>query len=101
VAAEQAAWVEARTGLPLRARATTTLALGPEPQPYRRIRRDADGFVLAVKDWRVRFSVQGSSVRVHEIRSGYRDSQLARASPEDDALGAHREFRRSRDRSGP
>ncbi|HSC13789.1 MAG TPA: tRNA (N6-threonylcarbamoyladenosine(37)-N6)-methyltransferase TrmO, partial [Gammaproteobacteria bacterium] len=38
-AAEQAAWIEARTGLPLRARATATLALGPEPHPYRRIRR--------------------------------------------------------------
>jgi tRNA-Thr(GGU) m(6)t(6)A37 methyltransferase TsaA len=101
LAAEQAAWVEARTGLALRARATTTLALGPEPQPYRRIRRDGSGFVLAVKDWRVRFSVQGASVSVHEIRSGYRESQLARASPEDAALRAHRDFRRDRHRSRP
>lgn len=92
VAAEQAAWVEARTSLALRARVTATLALGPEPQPYRRIRRDAAGFVLAVKDWRARFSVLGRRVRVHEIRSGYRDAQLARASPDDADLGAHREF---------
>jgi tRNA-Thr(GGU) m(6)t(6)A37 methyltransferase TsaA len=34
-AAEQVAWVEARTNLVLRARVTTTLALGPEPQPSR------------------------------------------------------------------
>jgi tRNA-Thr(GGU) m(6)t(6)A37 methyltransferase TsaA len=101
VAAEQAAWVEARTGLPLRARATATLALGPEPQPYRRIRHDGTNFVLAVKDWRVRFSVQGSRVSVQEIRSGYRDSQLARASPDDTELGAHLEFRGSRVRSSP
>ena len=101
VAAEQAAWVEARTGLPLRARATTTLALGPEPQPYRRIRRDGTGFVLAVKDWRVRFSVQGPRVGVHEIRSGYRDSQLARASPDDAELGAHLEFSGGRQRGRP
>ena len=101
VAAEQAAWVETRTGLPLRARATATLALGPEPQPYRRIRRDGSGFVLAVRDWRARFSVRGSSVTVHEIRSGYRDSQLARASPDDDALGAHLEFRGGRHRGTP
>jgi len=101
LAAEQAAWVEARTGLALHARATTTLALGPEPQPYRRIRRDGSGFVLAVKDWRVRFSVQGASVSVHEIRSGYRASQLARASAEDPALVAHREFRRGRERNRP
>ena len=92
-AAEQAAWVEARTGLALRARVTSTLALGPEPQPYRRIRRDGEGFVLAVKEWRARFSVEGRRVRVHEIRSGYRDSQLSGANRCDADLSAHREFR--------
>jgi tRNA (adenine37-N6)-methyltransferase len=92
-AAEQATWVEARTSLPLRARVTSTLELGPEPQPYRRIRRDGEGFVLAVKEWRARFSVDGRRVRVHEIRSGYRDSQLSGASRVDANLSAHREFR--------
>ncbi len=92
-AAEQAAWIEARTSLPLRARVTSTLALGPEPQPYRRIRRDGDGFVLAVKDWRARFSVEGRRVSVQEIRSGYRDAQLSGASRCDADLSAHREFR--------
>ena len=91
-AAEQAAWVEARTSLTLRARVTSTLALGPEPQPYRRIRRDGEVFVLAVKDWRARFSVEGRRVRVHEIRSGYRDSQLSGANRCDADLSAHREF---------
>ena len=91
-AAEQAAWVEARTSLSLRERVTTTLALGPEPQPYRRIRRDGEDFVLAVKDWRARFSVDGRRVRVHEIRSGYRDSQLSGANRCDADLSAHREF---------
>ena len=91
-AEEQAAWVEARTSLTLRARVTSTLALGPEPQPYRRIRRDEEGFVLAVKDWRARFSVEGRLVRVHEIRSGYRDSQLSGANRCDADLSVHREF---------
>ena len=91
-AADQAAWVEARTSLALRERVTSTLALGPEPQPYRRIRRDGEGFVLAVKDWRARFSVEGRRVRVHEIRSGYRDSQLSGANRCDADLSAHREF---------
>jgi len=100
-AAEEAAWVEARTSLALRARATSTLALGPEPQPYRRIRRDGAGFVLAVKDWRVRFSVEGRCVRVHEVRSGYRDAQLARASSDGGDLGVHREFRGGRCRVPP
>src|SRR5690606_25277314 len=44
-AEEQAAWIEARTGLALRERATATLALGPEPHPYRRIRRDGDALL--------------------------------------------------------
>jgi hypothetical protein len=83
----------------LRARVTTTLALGPEPQPYRRIRREGPGFVLAVKDWRARFSVEGRRVRVHEIRSGYRDSQLAGASTGDADLSAHKEFRSGRGRA--
>ncbi|HUO68293.1 MAG TPA: tRNA (N6-threonylcarbamoyladenosine(37)-N6)-methyltransferase TrmO [Gammaproteobacteria bacterium] len=91
-AAEQAAWVEARTSLALRARVTSTLALGPEPQPYRRIRRDGDGFVLAVKDWRARFSVDGRRVHVLEIRTGYRDSQLSGTQRCDADLSAHREF---------
>jgi len=91
-AAEQAAWVEARTSLALRARVTSTLALGPEPQPYRRIRRDGDGFVLAVKEWRARFSVDGRRVHVLEIRTGYRDSQLSGAQRCDADLSAHREF---------
>ncbi|HUO66044.1 MAG TPA: hypothetical protein VMV37_00820, partial [Gammaproteobacteria bacterium] len=92
-AAEQAAWVEARTSLALRARVTSTLALGPEPQPYRRIRHEGDGFVLAVKEWRARFSVDGRRVHVLEIRTGYRDSQLSGAQRCDADLSAHREFR--------
>ena len=90
-AASQAEWIEARTGLLLRERATATLAIGPEPQPYRRIRPDGDGFVLAVKEWRVRFSVAERVVRVHDVTSGFREAQLARGdAPE---LAAHREFR--------
>ncbi len=90
-AADQAAWIERRTGLPIRERVSSTLSLGPEPQPSRRIRREADGYVLAVKEWRVRFSVAGDLVRVHAIASGFREAQLARGeAPE---IAAHREFR--------
>ena len=89
-AGAQAAWIEAHAGLSLRERAVATLALGPAPHPYRRIRRDTEGFVLAVKDWRVRFSVEGKHVSVHRVVSGYRDSQLARGG---DELAAHCEFR--------
>ena len=92
-AAEQAQWIERRTGLVIRERIVATLQLGPAPHPYRRIRRIGEGFVLAVKEWRVQFEVNGRAVRVVEIRSGYRASQLADgSSAEDPQMAAHREF---------
>lgn len=93
-AAEQVAWVEARTGLPLRARITDTLALGPQPHAYRRIRRDGTNWQLAVRDWRARFVVEGRSITVTAIASGYRPAALA-ADDDDPVLTVHREFGRS------
>lgn len=94
LAERQLAWIEARTGLPLRERTATTLALGPAPHPYRRIRREGGGFRLAIKDWRIRFTVTDRDVRVLEIASGYRASQLASGS-EGEPLATHREFCRN------
>jgi tRNA-Thr(GGU) m(6)t(6)A37 methyltransferase TsaA len=92
LATEQANWIETRTGLAIEERIRSILMLGPEPHPYRRIRRLDQGMQLAVKEWRVRFSVEGREVRVMEIASGFRASQLASAK-QDDVLQAHREFR--------
>lgn len=73
----QLAWIAARSPLPLRERIVATLSLGPEPHPYRRIRRLRDDLMqLAVQDWRARFRVDGKQVQVLEILSGYRASQL-------------------------
>jgi tRNA-Thr(GGU) m(6)t(6)A37 methyltransferase TsaA len=95
VAAEQAAWVEARTGLPLRERAAATLALGPEPHPYRRIRRESGGLTLCVKDWRLRFAVDGRRVQVGCVESGVRKSLLnGNGGSADAELKLHREFYR-------
>jgi tRNA-Thr(GGU) m(6)t(6)A37 methyltransferase TsaA len=91
-ATEQAAWVEARTGLNLRERATATLALGPEPHPYRRIRREHDGFTLCVKDWRLRFSVAERDVHVASIESGVRRAELVRGGEASPELALHREY---------
>jgi len=90
-AAEQALWIEKRTGLAIRERIQATLALGPEPHPYRRIRRLDTGMQLSVKEWRVRFTVMERDVRVVEIHSGFRPAQLATPDA-DDSLQAHREF---------
>lgn len=91
-AAEQVNWIEERTGLAIEERIRSTLMLGPEPHPYRRIRRLDEGMQLAVKEWRVRFTVAGREVQVTAIVSGFRESQLATES-DDDVLRAHREFR--------
>jgi tRNA-Thr(GGU) m(6)t(6)A37 methyltransferase TsaA len=93
VASAQLEWIASRSPLPLRQRILATLALGPQPHPYRRIRREGEDFRLAVQDWRVRFTVDGSSVRVLAVASGYRDSQLD-GTMEDPggALAVHREY---------
>jgi tRNA-Thr(GGU) m(6)t(6)A37 methyltransferase TsaA len=91
LAAEQVFWVESHTGLALRERIESTLALGPAPHPYRRIRRVGEAMQLSVKEWRVRFAVEGRDVRVIEIYSGFRASQLA-AGEGDESLRPHREF---------
>ena len=90
-AAEQAAWIEAHTGLAIRERIQSTLSLGPEPHPYRRIRRTEQGMQLAVKEWRVRFAVVERDVCVTEIGSGFRPSQLS-AGDTQELLQPHREF---------
>lgn len=74
----------------LKARVEAALRLGPAPHAYRRIRKDADGYRLAVKDWRVRFCAEGRSIRVRELKSGYRPRELF--TPEGQAPQAHREF---------
>jgi len=89
-AAEQAAWIQSRTGLAIAERIRSTLTLGPAPHPYRRIRRLAAGLQLSVKEWRVRFSVSERAVRVTGIESGFRASQLAAGT--DESLQPHREF---------
>lgn len=92
LATEQAQWIEARTSLAIEERIRATLMLGPAPHPYRRIRRIDGGNQLAVKEWRVRFDVEGREIRVIAIASGFRESQLAGVGGED-VLVAHREFR--------
>ena len=91
LAAEQALWIETHGGLAIGERILSTLSLGPEPHPYRRIRRVGDGMQLAVKEWRVRFIVTGRDVRVTRIDSGFRASQLAAGGGEE-SMRLHLEF---------
>jgi tRNA (adenine37-N6)-methyltransferase len=95
IANAQLEWITAHAAtLPLRERIEATLKLGPQPHPYRRIRRGRDGVLtLAVQDWRIDFRVDGACIDVLEVRSGYRPSELAKPGGEPGPLDLHREFR--------
>jgi tRNA-Thr(GGU) m(6)t(6)A37 methyltransferase TsaA len=90
LAAQQAAWLKIEHGVDLAPGVERVLRLGPEPHPYRRIRVEKDGLRLAVKDWRVRFHLEGRLIFIDSLHTGYRPSQLADGANE--ALAPHREF---------
>jgi tRNA-Thr(GGU) m(6)t(6)A37 methyltransferase TsaA len=52
------------------------LTRDPSPHPYKRIEREGDRFVQAIRGWRIFFRVADSVVRVEEIRSGYTDDSM-------------------------
>ena len=92
-ALQRIAWVEGRSELALRQRIEATLSMGPAPHPYRRIRPDGVHFVLAIKEWRARFAVDAREVRVLDLVSGYRASQLTTCrADEPGPLPLHRAF---------
>jgi tRNA-Thr(GGU) m(6)t(6)A37 methyltransferase TsaA len=91
------AWLRETWNVELDVPIRDVLALGPQAHPYRRIRREraippnaSDVFVLAVKEWRARFSVDGSRITVLGLRTGYRPRELALNL--DGSLDAHRAF---------
>ena len=88
-ASEALEFLANRFGIDLRERITLTLAAGPAPHPYRRIRADGDAFRLAVREWRVRFTVEENVVTVRSLFSGYRARELRGEEPE---LAPHRAF---------
>lgn len=82
------AWLEAH-GTALREPLTRALALGPTPQPYRRIRTRGDARELALKEWRAAFEERADrTLVVRDLESGYRPAQRET----DPALALHRDF---------
>jgi tRNA (adenine37-N6)-methyltransferase len=87
-AAGALAYLKENWGIELEEPIQRVLALGPQAHPYRRIRRQGDAMVLAVKDFRARFIVEDRRIIVQSIASGYRPRELAtNQAPE---LDAHR-----------
>lgn len=91
-AAAVLAMLKERFGIELAGPITAVLALGPQPHPYRRIRKVEGGLLLAVKDWRARFVAEGRRIRVTTIETGYRPKQLVEGVPgmDEAALAPHR-----------
>lgn len=69
-------------GIDLSQRLVDALALGPQPHAYRRIKRDARGLRIAVKEWYARFSAEGDTITVHTIESGMLPENLVKAGAE-------------------
>jgi tRNA (adenine37-N6)-methyltransferase len=81
-------------GVALEAPIRQVLELGPEPHPYRRIRKTETGGCLSLKEFRVHFTSPRAdtapirNIVVTRIATGYRPQQLATNA--DPALDAHR-----------
>lgn len=89
-AATQLDWLRDTHGVDLRPGIERVLVLGPQPHAYRRIRPDGDAMRLAVKDWRVRFRVDGRTLTVTDVLTGYRPRELWGEGGEH--LDVHRAF---------
>jgi tRNA-Thr(GGU) m(6)t(6)A37 methyltransferase TsaA len=91
----QLEWLKDQAALDLEPAIVRILSTGPVPHPYRRIKRDGAGYRLGLRDWRVRFELEGKLVRVQSIASGYKAKVLADPSAvanAETALEVHREF---------
>jgi tRNA (adenine37-N6)-methyltransferase len=86
------AWIHANdpASPDLEARVVAALSLGPQPHPYRRIKRVDGALVLAVKAWRVRFATEGRTIRVERVSTGYRGRDLATGTTPEHEI--HRTF---------
>lgn len=77
---QQLAWLASRgLSFDLRARIGDALTLGPQPHAYRRIKTDARGTRIAVKEWYARFEVVSDGASEHlvvtSIESGRREEE--------------------------
>ncbi|MBI5217213.1 MAG: tRNA (N6-threonylcarbamoyladenosine(37)-N6)-methyltransferase TrmO [Ignavibacteriae bacterium] len=92
----QADWLESNYNISLLPQASKTLSLDPLPHSFRRTKQRADGtLVLAIKSWRVCYTVNENIVTIERIESGYSLSKLIQSKKEKTPLHdeqAHRAF---------
>lgn len=81
LARKQADFLEDGFDIRLTETAEEILKRDAAPHPYRRISAKKGGLTLAVKSWRIHFSVRQQRVTVERIASGYSPSALKEAKP--------------------
>jgi len=88
IAEAQLGFLEAAGESELRPELRQRLSLAPRPHAYRRIKAVGKAFRIAIGSWRALFEIEGQSVRVTAIQSGYRAKELhSETAPE-----LHRRF---------
>jgi tRNA-Thr(GGU) m(6)t(6)A37 methyltransferase TsaA len=99
LAAKQAEWLAQKHGIELADETRRILRQDPTPHPYRRISRwSRTHLILAIKSWRVKFTVLDERVYVERIVSGYSISALTHATMTQQQLHdqrAHDDFHRA------
>lgn len=95
-AGEQAEWLKQNHGIHLLDRAIDILSFDPLPHSYRRImKHDGGGFVIAIKSWRVLYTITETDVSILEIQSGYPNEVITSLDPTKETLHdqqAHMQF---------
>ncbi len=82
LARTQAHWLLQAHGIELQGLVDDILGRDPAPHPYRRIELRPDGArELALRSWRIRFSVEQDIVDIDSIHSGYAASVVASSDP--------------------
>jgi hypothetical protein len=96
LARRQAEWLAQQHGIDLAGEATKVLQADPLPHPYRRISRwSRTHSILAIKSWRVKFTLNETRVGIERIVSGYPLSAIENAALSREQLhdqAAHDEF---------
>ncbi len=87
LANEQAEWLSTHHDIHLLDRAVDILSFDPLPHSYRRImKNESGGYVMAIKSWRVFYTISERTVSVTGIQSGYTKEVIERRSGETGVL---------------
>lgn len=86
LAGEQAGWLETTYDIHLIDRTVDILSFDPLPHSYRRIMKEGRDYVMAIKSWRILYSIDGMNVLVREIRSGYPAAVITGLDPAAETL---------------